>query len=72
MKRHSTGFYFGIVGSIIVGFVVLVAVWVGLGSAQGLGFDPPALQATKTGSNSAVKVGMRPTTRIEEILAFVC
>ena len=53
MKRHSTGFIIGIVVSIIVGFGVLVAVWVGLASAQGLGYDPATLQATKTGSNSA-------------------
>ena len=53
MKRHSTGFYFGIVVSIIVGFAVLVAVWVGLGSIQGLGFNPPTLKATITGPNSA-------------------
>ncbi len=53
MKRNSTGFIIGIVVSIIVGFGVLVAVWVGLASAQGLGYEPPVLQATKTGSNSA-------------------
>jgi hypothetical protein len=53
LKRHSTGFYFGIVVSIIAGFAVLVAVWVGLGSIQGLGFNPATLQATKTGPGSA-------------------
>ncbi len=53
MKRHSTGFFIGIVVSIIVGFGVLLAVWVGLASAQGLGYNPATLQATKTGSNSA-------------------
>ncbi len=53
MKRHSAGFFIGIAVSIIVGFAVLVAVWVGLASNQGLGYNPSALQATKTGSNSA-------------------
>ena len=53
MKRHSTGFIIGIVVSIIVGFAVLVAIWIGLASAQGLGYEPPTLQATKTGPNSA-------------------
>jgi hypothetical protein len=53
LKRHSTGFIIGIVVSIIVGFGVLIAVWVGLASAQGLGYEPPALQANKTGPNTA-------------------
>jgi hypothetical protein len=53
LKRHSTGFFIGIVVSIIVGFGVLVAVWVGLGSIQGLGYNPPTLKATITGPNSA-------------------
>jgi hypothetical protein len=53
LKRHSTGFFIGIVVSIIVGFGVLFAVWFGLGANQGLGFEPPVLQATKTGPNSA-------------------
>ena len=53
MKRHSAGFFIGIVVSIIVGFAVLVAVWVGLASIQGLGYEPSALQATKTGANTA-------------------
>ena len=53
MKRHSTGFFIGIVVSIIVGFGVLIAIWVGLASAQDLGYQPATLQATKTGPNSA-------------------
>ena len=53
MKRHSAGFFIGIVVSVIVGFAVLVAVWVGLASNQGLGYEPQAYQATKTGLNSA-------------------
>lgn len=53
MKRHSAGFFIGIVVSVIVGFAVLVAVWVGLASNQGLGYEPSPYYATKTGSNSA-------------------
>jgi hypothetical protein len=53
LKRHSAGFFIGIVVSIIVGFAVVVVVWFGLGSIQGLGYTPPAIQATKTGPNSA-------------------
>ena len=53
MKRNSTGFIIGIVVSIIVGSGVLVAVWVGLASIQGLGYEPPVLQAIKTGPNAA-------------------
>ena len=53
MKRHSAGFFIGLVVTIIVGFAVVVVVWFGLGSVQGLGYDPPAVQATKTGPNSA-------------------
>ena len=53
MKRHSAGFFIGIVVSIIVGFAVLVAVWVGLASIQGLGYEPSAYFATKTGANTA-------------------
>lgn len=53
MKRHSPGFFIGIVVSIILGFVVLIGVWFALGSNQGLGYEPPTLRATKTGPNSA-------------------
>jgi len=53
LKQHSSGFIIGIVVSIIVGFGVVIAVWVGLASDQGLGYEPPVLQATKTSSNSA-------------------
>jgi hypothetical protein len=53
LKRHSAGFFIGIVVSVIVGFAVLVAVWVGLASNQGLGYEPSPYYATKTGSNSA-------------------
>ncbi len=53
MKRRSAGFFIGIVVSIIVGFAVLVAVWVGLGSIQSLGYEPSPYYATKTGPNSA-------------------
>ena len=53
MKRHSAGFFIGLVVTIIVGFAVVVVVWFGLGSIQGLGYTPSAIQATITGPNSA-------------------
>ena len=53
MKRHSAGFFIGLVVTIIVGFTVVVVVWFGLGSIQGLGYTPSAIQATITGPNSA-------------------
>ncbi|HYA99384.1 MAG TPA: hypothetical protein VED37_04130 [Ktedonobacteraceae bacterium] len=53
MKRHSAGFFIGLVVSIIVGFAVVVVVWFALGSIQGLGYTPSAIQATITGPNSA-------------------
>ncbi|MGZ3618235.1 MAG: hypothetical protein ACXWOL_16255 [Ktedonobacteraceae bacterium] len=53
MKRHSAGFFIGLVVTIIVGFAVVVVVWFGLGSVQGLGYTPSAIQATITGPNSA-------------------
>jgi hypothetical protein len=53
MKRHSPGFFIGIVASIILGFGIVAGVWLSLSSAQGLGYEPATLQATKTGTNSA-------------------
>src|SRR5438132_5317211 len=53
MKRHSSGFIIGIVASIILGFGIVALVGLGLRSAQGLGYEPALLQATKTGPNSA-------------------
>ena len=53
MKRHSPGFYIGIVATIILGFGIIAGVFVSLRSVQGLGYDPSVLQATKTASNSA-------------------
>jgi len=53
MKRHSPGFYIGIVATIILGFGIIAGIFFSLRSAQGLGYDPDVLQATKTASNSA-------------------
>jgi hypothetical protein len=53
MKRHSPGFYIGIVATIILGFGIIAGIFFSLRSAQGLGYDPSVLQATKTASNSA-------------------
>jgi hypothetical protein len=51
--KHSFGFVFGIVASLILGFGLLAGVWLGLSSAKDLGYKPAVLQATKTGPNSA-------------------
>jgi len=53
MKQHSPGFFIGIAASIILGFGVIAGIFLGLRSAQGLGYEPGVLQATKTGLNSA-------------------
>jgi hypothetical protein len=53
LKQHSSGFIIGIVASIILGFGVIAGIFLGLRSAQGLGYEPGVLQATKTGPNSA-------------------
>ena len=53
MRPRSPGFYIGIVATIILGFGVVAGVVFGLRAAQGLGYDPSVLQATKTGPNTA-------------------
>ncbi|HZS75468.1 MAG TPA: hypothetical protein VFA41_02550 [Ktedonobacteraceae bacterium] len=53
MKRHSSGFYLGIIVSLGVGFALLAGVWLGLSSITGLGHISDVYQATKTGPNSA-------------------
>jgi hypothetical protein len=53
MRRHSSGFFIGIVVSIILGFGIVALVALGLQSNAGLGYEPSTLQATKTGPNSA-------------------
>jgi hypothetical protein len=53
MKRLSPGIIIGLVVSIILGFGIVAGVWLGLSSAQGLGYEPAGLQAQKTGPNSA-------------------
>lgn len=53
MKQHSPGFFIGLIAAIILGFGVLVAVWVVLGSITTLGSESGVVQATKTGPNTA-------------------
>ncbi len=53
MQRHSPGFFIGIVVTVILGFGIIAGIFFSLRSAQGLGYDPSVLQATKTASNSA-------------------
>ena len=53
MKQHSPRFVLGVVASIIFGFAILAGIALGLHSDAGLGYQPPALQATKTGPHSA-------------------
>jgi hypothetical protein len=53
LKRLSPGFIIGLVVTIILGFGIVAGVWLGLSSAQGLGYEPGVLQANKTGTNSA-------------------
>jgi hypothetical protein len=53
LKLRSSGFAFGIIASLIIGFGIVAGVVLGLRSIRGLGYEPPVLQATKTGPNSA-------------------
>ena len=53
MKRHSSGFIFGIVVSIILGFGVVAGIALALRADAGVGYEPDVLRATKTGPNSA-------------------
>lgn len=53
MKRNSPGFWIGLVVSIIVGFGIVVGVFLALGASGGLGYEPGVYQATKTGPNTA-------------------
>ncbi|HJT54953.1 MAG TPA: hypothetical protein VJ761_00550 [Ktedonobacteraceae bacterium] len=53
MKQHSSGLIIGLVVAIVLGFGIVALVAFGFGSASGLGYEPPVLQATKTGPNAA-------------------
>lgn len=53
MKKHSSGFYIGIVVSIILGFGIVAGIALALRSDGGIGYNPDVLQATTTGPNSA-------------------
>lgn len=51
--KHSSGFIFGVVASIILGFGIFAGIVIGMQANHGLGYEPNVLQATKTGPNSA-------------------
>ena len=53
MKKHSSGFYIGIIASIILGFGIVAGVTLALRSDAGVGYQPEVLRADKTGPNSA-------------------
>ena len=53
MKQRSSGFYIGLVASIILGFGIVAGVALILRSDQGIGYESDVLKATQTGPNSA-------------------
>lgn len=53
MKQRSAGFYIGLIVTLVLGFGVVAGAWLGLRSAQALGYNPGVINATPTGSNSA-------------------
>jgi hypothetical protein len=53
LKLRSSGVVFGVIAALIIGFGIVAGVVLGLRSIQGIGYEPPVLQATKTGPNSA-------------------
>jgi hypothetical protein len=53
LRQHSSGFFIGLVVSIILGFVIIAGIWLGLSSISGLGSESGVVQATRTGPNSA-------------------
>lgn len=56
MRRHSSGFYIGIVMSIILGFGTAAGIAPGLRSLSGPGYNPDVYQATRPGPNSFITV----------------
>jgi len=54
LKKHTSGFYIGIIVSLIVGFGATAGIVVGFQSIRGLGYEPSAVaRANKTGPSSA-------------------
>lgn len=53
MRKHSSGFYIGIVVSIILGFGIVAGIALILRADGGVGYEPDMFRATKTGPNSA-------------------
>ncbi len=53
MKQHSSGFFIGIIVSVVLGFGIVAGVLLGLRSAGGLGYEPGVWKATQTASGNA-------------------
>jgi hypothetical protein len=65
MKQRSPAFIIGLVATIILGFGVIGGIWLGLSAIRGLGYEPDAWQATKTGPGSAtVQLAAYPDSQV--------
>ena len=53
LKQHSSGFFIGIIVSLVLGFGIVTGVLLGLRSAGGLGYEPGVWKATSTVPGSA-------------------
>jgi len=53
LKQHSSGFFIGIIVSVVLGFGIVAGVLLGLRSAGGLGYEPGVLKASSTVPGSA-------------------
>jgi hypothetical protein len=53
MRQRSPALIIGLIASIVLGFGVIAGVVLSLQSAVGLGYEPPANRAIKTGPNTA-------------------
>jgi hypothetical protein len=53
LKQHSSGFFIGIIVSVVLGFGIIAGVLLGLRSAGGLGYEPGVWKATQTAPGSA-------------------
>ena len=64
MKQRSSGFYIGIVAAIILGFGIVALIALGLRSDQGLGYQPPVLQATKGPNGATLNLSTYPDSMV--------
>ncbi|GCE06730.1 hypothetical protein [Dictyobacter aurantiacus] len=53
MKQHASGIVLGVVGALVLGFAIVAAIWRGVTSIDGLGYEPGVLRASKTGAHAA-------------------